>query len=195
MSSLPITRTQALEYLKQQNPETSNLNHYLESEAIMRRVALHLNQDQDYWAMLGLLHDIDWEATKHEPSKHISLAPKMLSDLGFDQEFIDIVITHVYGFEEIPEYLDKKRTKPIEHALAASETMTGIVYAYALMRDKNISTMEVKGLKKKFKDKKFAENCNREIIREIELTGIPLDEFFQIAIDAIKEIKDDIGLN
>ena len=78
--------------------------------------------------------------------------------------------------------------------MAASETITGIIYAYALMRGKKISDMEVKGLKKKFKDKKFAENCNRDIVREIEQTGLTLDEFFQIAIDSVKKIKDQIGL-
>jgi len=82
----------------------------------------------------------------------------------------------------------------VEHCLASAETMTGIIYAYALMRDKRISDMELKGLKKKFKDKAFAQNCNREIIREIEKTGLTLDEFFQISIDALKNIKSEIGL-
>ena len=78
--------------------------------------------------------------------------------------------------------------------MAASETLTGIIYAYALMRGKRISDMQVKGLKKKFKDKAFAQTCNRKIIREIEQTGLELSEFFQIAIDSVKGIKEEIGL-
>ena len=79
--------------------------------------------------------------------------------------------------------------------MAASETLTGLIHAYALMRGKNISEMEVKGLKKKFKDKTFAAGCDREIIKEIENLGISLDEFFELAIEGIKKIKDDVGLN
>jgi len=193
--NLPITREKAIELLKSipGNGEFEMI-HYLESEAIMRGVARRLNEDENYWGMLGLLHDVDWGLTKNEPEKHLTLAPEMLKKEGFDDEFIKTVLSHGYGFEELPELKDKQRSKKIEFALAASETMTGIVYAYALMRGKRISDMEVKGLKKKFKDKAFAAGCNREIIREIEKTGISLDEFFQIAIDSMKGIKSEIGL-
>ncbi len=195
MKELPITRSRAIEILKSiPGNGDFEIGHYLESEAIMRGVARRLGEDEDYWGMLGLLHDIDWGLTKNEVSKHLTLAPEMLKKEGFDDEFIQIVLSHGYGFEELPELKDKQRTKKIEFALAASETMTGIVYAYALMRGKKISDMEVKGLKKKFKDKAFAAGCNREIIREIEKTGIPLDEFFQIAIDSMKGIKGEIRL-
>ncbi len=193
--NLPITREKAIELLKSipGNGEFEMI-HYLESEAIMRGVARRLNEDENYWGMLGLLHDVDWGLTKSDVEKHLTLAPEMLKKEGFDDEFIENVLSHGYGFEELPELKDKQRSKKIEFALAASETMTGIVYAYALMRGKRISDMEVKGLKKKFKDKAFAAGCNREIIREIEKTGIPLDEFFQIAIDSMKGIKSEIGL-
>jgi len=193
--NLPITREKAIELLKSipGNGEFEMI-HYLESEAIMRGVARRLNEDENYWGMLGLLHDVDWGLTKSDVEKHLTLAPEMLKKEGFDDEFIKTVLSHGYGFEELPELKDKQRSKKIEFALAASETMTGIVYAYALMRGKRISDMEVKGLKKKFKDKAFAAGCNRNIIQEIEKTGISLDEFFQIAIDSMKSIKSEIGL-
>ncbi len=195
MKELPITRSRAIEILKSVPGNGDfEMGHYLESEAIMRGVARRLGEDENYWGMSGLLHDIDWGLTKNEVEKHLTLAPDMLKKEGFDDEFIETVLSHGCGFEELPELKDKQRTKKIEFALAASETMTGIVYAYALMRGKKISDMEVKGLKKKFKDKAFAAGCNREIIREIEKTGIPLDEFFQIAIDSMKSIKSEIGL-
>ena len=76
-----------------------------------------------------------------------------------------------------------------------AETLTGIIYAYAIMKSKRISGMEINGLKKKFKDKRFAANCNRELVKEIEKIGLNLDEFFDISINAIKSIKEEIGLS
>lgn len=192
---LPITKEKAVEILKSFNPENSELVHYLSSGCIMKQVAKHLNEDENYFELLGLLHDVDWTLTKNNPEEHISLAPKILRENGFDEEFISIIVSHVYGYDEIPKYKNELRTKPIEHILAASETLTGIIYAYALMRGKKISDMEVSGLKKKFKDKKFAENCKREIILEIEKGNIPIDEFFKIGIEGMKSIKEEIGLD
>ena len=161
----------------------------------MRKLAQHFGEDEEYWAMIGLLHDVDWSLTKNNWAEHTVKAEEILKEKGFDDKFIQIVQSHGYGYDEIPAFKDKKRTTKIEYALIASETLTGIIYAYALMRGGKISDMEVKGLKKKFKDKRFAANCNRDLVREIEKTGLELSEFFQIAIDAIKSIADQIGLN
>lgn len=194
MPQLPISRSDAISLLKKHPQEESNMNHYLESEAIMRGLANHFGEDEDYWGMLGLLHDVDWNLIKNDLSQHSVKAQEVLKDAGFDDEFIQIVQSHCYGFDAIPKFKDRQREKKVEHALAAAETLTGIIYAYALMRGKKISDMEVKGLKKKFKDKTFAANCNRDIIREIEKTGLNLNEFFGIAIESLKKIKEDIGL-
>ena len=193
--TLPISKEQALELLEKYNPKLNiqDWNHFLESEAIMRALAQKLNEDADYWAMLGLLHDIDWGITKDNSKEHLTKAPEILKQTGFNQEFTDTIISHGYGFD-CAGLINKQRTKPIEHALAASETLTGLIHAYALMRGKEISGMEVKGLKKKFKDKTFAANCNREIIKEIETINITLDEFFQLSIEAIKNIKNLVNL-
>lgn len=193
--NLPISREQALELLKSMPQEKSDMNHYLESETIMRVLAEKLGEDVEYWGMLGLLHDVDWALTRNNWPEHGTKAVEILKEKGFDDEFINIVQSHTYGYKEIPKFTDKKRTEKVEHALIAAETLTGIIYAYALMRGGKISDMEVKGLKKKFKDKRFAANCNREIIREIERVGLSLDEFFELAIEAIKKIKNEIGLN
>jgi putative nucleotidyltransferase with HDIG domain len=192
--TFPISREQAIELLESMHQSQSDLNHYLESEAIMKELANHFSEDENYWAMLGLLHDVDWALTKNNLSQHGSIAKKLLEEKGFDNQFIQIIQSHVYGYKENPEFKDKKRTEKIEHSLAASETLTGLIYAYALMRGRKISDMQVKGLKKKFKDKAFAANCDREIIREIEKAGLNLDEFFKISIEAIKNIKNQIGL-
>lgn len=189
---LPITREQALEFLKRFEQKESDMNHYLESEAIMRKLAEKLGEDVEYWGMLGLLHDVDWALTRENWEQHLTKAEEILKEKGFDEEFIRIVQSHGYGYQEIPRFKDMKREKKVEHCLAAAETVTGLIYAYALMRGK-ISDMEVKGLKKKFKDKTFAANCNREIIKEIE-PYIELGEFFQLSIEAMREIKEQIGL-
>ena len=194
MANLPIDREGAIELLKTMPQEEANWNHYLESEAIMKFLAEKLGEDVEYWSMLGLLHDVDWELTKNDWTGHCIKAVEILKEKGFDEEFIENLQSHGYGYDEIPSLKDKKRTTKIQHALIASETLTGLIYAYALMRGRKIRDMEVKGLKKKFKDKKFAENCKRELIREIEEAGLTLDEFFELSINAIKSIKDEIGL-
>ncbi len=195
MAELPITREQAMELLESMDQKESDMNHYLETEAIMKALAEKFEEDVEYWGMLGLLHDVDWASTRDDWTDHCIKAVDILKEKGFDEEFIELVQSHGYGYEEIPDLMDKKRTKKIEYALIAAETLTGLIYAYALMRGRKISNMEVKGLKKKFKDKTFAANCKRELIREIENTEIELSEFLGLSIDALKKIKDKLGLD
>ncbi|MEK6840964.1 MAG: HDIG domain-containing metalloprotein, partial [Nanoarchaeota archaeon] len=156
--------------------------------------AEHLGEDAEYWAMLGLLHDIDWGITKNNVSTHLTKAPEILRGAGFDEEFISMLVSHGYGFEELPHLAHKARTRKIEFALAASETITGLTHAYALMRGGRVSDMEAKGLLKKFKDKTFAAKVERKIILECEALGLTLEEFFTIAIEGIKNIKEKVGL-
>jgi len=189
----PISREEAINLLKSYEQKEADMNHYLESEAIMRALAEKFGEDVEYWGMLGLLHDVDWSLTCNNWEKHCIEAEKILREKGFDDEFISLVQSHAYGHDIIPALKDKKRVKKIEHCLATAETITGLIYAYALMRGKKISDMDVQGLKKKFKDKRFAANCNREIIKEIE-EFMSLDEFFLLSIDALKKIKGEIGL-
>jgi putative nucleotidyltransferase with HDIG domain len=195
MANLPINREQAMELLKKYNPKSENSDwvHFLESEAIMKELAKKLNENQEYYSMLGLLHDVDWGITKNNVSEHLTKAPEILKDAGFDEQFIDLIVSHGCGFE-CAGLLNQKRTKNAEFALAASETLTGLIHAYARMRSNKVSDMESSGLKKKFKDKAFAAGVNREIIKEIENLGITLEEFFEIGINGIKSIKEEVGL-
>lgn len=193
MSDLPLTREQAWELVKKYNSHEKDLIHYLESEAIMREIAKKLGENKEYWGMLGLIHDIDWGLTKDNIQSHLTKAPQILKDAGFDQEFINTVISHGYGFD-VAGLKDKKRTEKIQHALAASETLTGLIHTYALMRGRRISDMQVKGLKKKFKDKSFAGKVSRDVIIESENLGLALDEFFEVGIEGIKKIANDVGL-
>lgn len=194
MADLPITREEALELLRGMEQQDSDMNHYLETEAIMRALAQRFGEDADYWGMVGLLHDVDWALTRDDWKEHCLKAEAILREKGFDERFIRTIQSHGYGHEEIPAFRDKKRLERIEHALTAAETVTGIIHAYALMRGRRISDMEAKGLKKKLKDRGFAANCSRELVREIEETGLSLDDFLALSIDALRGIKQDIGL-
>lgn len=193
MSTLPITREQALELIHKYNKDQSDINHYLETEVIMGALAKKLGEDEKYWRMLGLMHDIDWGITKEKLEEHLTKAPEILREAGFGEEFINNVTSHGFGFD-CAGLKDNKRTEKIQHALACSETITGLIHAYALMK-KGMSGMEAKGLKKKFKDKRFAAAVRRDIIIECERLGLSLDEFFGISINAIKEIAGQVGLS
>lgn len=190
---LPISREDAWNLILKYNSDKSDLNHYLMSEAIMREVANKLDEDIEYFGMLGLLHDIDWGITKNNSVEHLTKAPEILKAANIDSSFISIIVSHGYGFN-CAGLLDKKRENKTEFFLAASETVSGLVYAYAIMRGRKISDMEVSGLKKKFKDKAFASGCNRDIIKECEKAGIVIDEFLGLAIEGLKKIKGEIGL-
>ncbi|PLX28515.1 lysine--tRNA ligase [Candidatus Parcubacteria bacterium] len=190
---LPISREEALAFVKEYTKKEANLNHYLESEAVMRGLAKHLGKDEEYWGMLGLLHDIDWEITEHDSTTHLTKAPELLKEKGFDEDFITIVLSHGYGFD-CAGMKDMKRSQELEHALACSETVTGLIYSTSLMRPNKIMDLEAKSVKKKMKDKKFAANVDRNVIKECEQLGLTLDEFLTIAIDSMREIAGDIGL-
>ena len=194
MTNLPITRNEAIQLLKSMDQQIPDMNHYLETEAIMEALAERFGEDTAYWGLIGLLHDVDWALTRDDRKEHCIKVVEILKSKGFDDKFIQIVQSHAYRYHAIPALSGKQRTEKIEHALVAAETLTGIIYAYALIRGRKISGMDATGLKKRFKENKFAEKCDRELVREIEKTGMTLDEFFGLSINAFKKIKEEIGL-
>lgn len=178
-------------YIKE---ETTKL-HLRESEVIMRALARHFGEDEEKWGIIGLLHDIDWDLTKEDIKNHTIKAKDILTEAGASQFLIDAVLSHTYGNQECGENQDKSRSTKLEYSLAAAETMTGLVIAAALVNpDKKLASVKVSSLKKKFKQKAFAANCNREIIKEIENTGLSLEEFFEISLKALQDISDELGL-
>ena len=189
--NLPINREEALNLIEQYSKNNSDIIHYLESEAIMGALARRLGENEEYWKMLGLLHDVDWGITKSDTKKHLTKAPDILKKAGFDDKFIQTVLSHGYGWD-CADLKDKKRTENVEYALACAETVTGLIHSYALMR-KSFEGMEVNGLKKKMKDKRFAAGINREVILECEKIGLSLDEFLDIAIKAVQSIAKEVG--
>jgi predicted hydrolase (HD superfamily) len=170
--------------------------HCRASEVIMRGLARIFSQDEEQWAILGLLHDIDFDTTKDNPANHCVLARSILGEAGVSGEAIDIICSHAWGTDcGGPESREKQRTRAIEHVLVAAETITGLIYAAALMTpDKRLADVNAKSLRKKFQSKVFARNCSRASMLEIEDTGLALIDFFGIAIRAMQGISDELGL-
>ena len=212
---LGINYEQAKKLLDKYVTDNITKLHLIETEAIMRTLAKHFKEDEDEsavaptnakaladkeamadkWGIIGLLHDIDWELTKDNPKEHCVKAVDILRQAGASDFLIESVISHGYAHESIPAYLDKQRKGKLQHSLAAAETLTGLIIAAALVQpDKKLVSVKLNSLKKKFKQKAFAANCDREIIRECEKAGINLDEFLNIGLKALQNISDKIGL-
>lgn len=169
--------------------------HLLESEAIMRALAEKLGENQEEWEIVGLLHDIDWDITKNNPKEHLVKAPEILKQAGASDELINAIVSHGYGQPACGAPQDKERQTKLEHALAAAETVTGLIVASALVQpDKKLASVTPQSLLKKFKNKSFAANCSRDIIMECEKIGLTLDEFLKISLKALQKISNEIGL-
>ncbi|MFA5021983.1 MAG: HD domain-containing protein [Patescibacteria group bacterium] len=188
-----MDRQQAYILLTEHMKNPANLNHSRESEVIMRALAKRLGENEEVWGNLGLLHDIDWE---YGESVHCRQCREILSRAGFDNDFIETVVSHGYGFAALgPDLASQQRTTKLQHLLAAAETITGLIYACALVRpDKKLESVEVSSIKKKMKDKSFAANVNRDIIRECEQADIILDDFIALSLQAMKEIAPELGV-
>lgn len=184
-----ITRDQALSLVKKHIHSPNLIKHSLASEAILRALARRLQADEDQWGLAGLLHDLDVEQTADDLARHTHETVRILSDLGVDADIIEAIRLH--NEEAHPD----QRCKPFHHALAAGETMTGLVIATALVYpDKKLASVKQKSVRKRIKEKAFAAGANREIIAECELIGIPLDEFSELSLLALQGIADELGL-
>ena len=165
------------------------LYHARSSEAVLRALARHLDRDEEQWGMAGLLHDIDVEMTNADPAVHGLKAGELLKDSGMTEEGLDAIRMH----NEMATGQD--RTTEFQHALAAGETITGLIYATALVYpDRKIASVKPKSIVKRMKQKAFAASVSRENIMECEKIGIPLQEFVEISLNAMKEIAGEIGL-
>ena len=137
----------------------------------------------------GLLHDLDMEVTGGDLHVHALKAAELLEGLDLDLEMLDAIRMHNEGAT------GEERTTLFQHALAAGETITGLIYATALVYpDKKIASIKYKSVRKRMKEKAFAASVNRDIILECESFGIPLDEFIQLSVDAMREVANEIGL-
>jgi putative nucleotidyltransferase with HDIG domain len=184
-----MTRNEALNHLKKYVSNEKMLYHSLSSEAVLKALARRLGRDEEKWGLAGLLHDIDVEVTRADPAVHSLKAAELLSEFNLDEEILDAIRMH----NEMAT--GQSRTTEFQHALAAGETITGLIYATALVYpDRKIASVKPKSILKRMNEKAFAASVSRENILECEQIGLPLPEFVEISLNAMKEIAGEIGL-
>ncbi len=190
-----ITRDDAFKLLKQYNKESFHIQHALTVEEVMKWFANKLNygDEAEYWGIVGLLHDIDFELY---PEEHCIKAPELLKDAGVDDDIIHAVCSHGYGITVgCGETIDVEPTREMEKVLFAVDELTGLIGAAALMRpSKSTKDMELKSLKKKYKSKGFAAGCSREVIeRGADQLGWELNQLLDMTLQALAECEDTIN--
>ena len=186
-----ITRDEAFTLLKKYNKDPFHIQHALTVEAVMKWYANELGygEDAEYWGIVGLLHDIDFELY---PEEHCLKAPEMLREAGVGEDVIHSVVSHGYGITVgCGATIDVAPEHEMEKVLFAADELTGLIGAAARMRpSKSVMDMEVSSLKKKFKDKKFAAGCSRDVIRTgAEKLGWTLEELMEKTIQAMRSCE------
>ena len=176
-----MKREEAFEILKKYNKDEFHIRHALTVEGVMRYFAKELNEDVEYWGNVGLLHDVDFELY---PEEHCKKCIELLKDNNVDESIIHSICSHGYGL-----CTDIKPEHIMEKILFATDELTGLIWAAAKMRpSKSVMDMELSSLKKKFKDKKFAAGCSRDvIIKGAEQLGWDLDTLLEKTILAMRE--------
>ena len=188
-SNSGITRDEALKYLKAHLKNEKLISHCLATEAIMRALAQKFNEDQEVWGLAGLLHDLDYEITGEDPSRHGQETARLLEAKGVLPAIADVIKKHN------AEGLGIERSTVFEHALTCAETITGMIVATALVYpDKKISSVKTKSVTKRMKTPHFARAVSRDRILECEKIGIPLNEFVMLSLGAMSQIAEEIGL-
>ena len=181
-----MTREEAFELLKQYNEEPFHLQHGETVEGVMRWFARELGygEEEEFWGQVGLLHDLDYERW---PEEHCIRSQELMRELGLDERLIHATASHGYGHR-----VEVKPEHEMEKVLYACDELTGLIGAAALMRpSKSVQDMELKSLKKKFKDKKFAAGCSREIIAQgAEQLGWELDTLLERTLKAMQSFCD-----
>ena len=180
-----MNREIAVETLKKYNKVDFHIRHAYTVEGVMRWYANELGygDEADFWATVGLLHDVDFE---NWPEEHCKKAPELLSEAGFDEKFIHAVCSHAFGMTS-----DVEPEHQIEKVLFAADELTGLIWAAAKMRpSKSCMDMDVSSLKKKFKDKKFAAGCSRDVIKlGAERLGWDLSELLEKTLEGMKSCE------
>ena len=184
-----ITREQAYDLLKEYNKDPFHLQHALTVEAVMKCYAKELGYGEkaQYWGIVGLLHDIDFE---QYPDQHCIKAPELLREGGVSEDIIHAVVSHGYGIT-----VDVAPEHEMEKVLFAADELTGLIWAVALLRpSKSTKDMELKSLKKKYKSKGFAAGCSRDVIERGALQlGWDLDKLLTMTLEAMKATEDEIN--
>ena len=183
-----LTLDNAGTILKKHVTEGHLFSHALAVSAAMGAMAARFGGNAEYWRAIGYLHDVDFEKFPQEHCKHVR---ELLAGEPVDEEDIENIISHGYGLctSEV------EPATPIQKSLFAVDELTGIVMAAALMRPTGISDLEVKSLKKKFKDKRFAAKCDRDVIQHgCDMLGLPLEEVMEATIAGMQSAADELGI-
>lgn len=185
------TREDALELLRKYNKDESHIKHALAVEAAMAYFAEKMDGDVEKWSMAGLLHDIDWETTQETPERHTHEGAKWLEEAGYSAELCRAVLAHGWSICS-----DVKPESDMEKVLFTVDELTGLIITAALVRpSRSLADLEVKSVKKKWKDKAFARGVNREIIVQgTEMISLPLDTVIEWVILALRPIERELGL-
>ena len=178
-----VTREQALELLQKYNKEPFHILHGLTLEGVMAWFAKENGEDAEFWGLCGLLHDVDFEMY---PEEHCVKAPELLAEINASEEMVHAICSHAYG-----SCSDVEPVHEMEKVMFAVDELTGLIGAAARMRpSKSVMDMELSSLKKKFKDKKFAAGCSRDVIQEgAEKLGWTLDETLEKTILAMRSCE------
>ena len=186
---LNVTREQALELLKKYNKEDFHLQHAYTVEGVMRWFAedLGYGEEADFWATAGLLHDVDYE---NWPEEHCKKAPELLAEINASDDLVHAICSHGFGICS-----DVEPSCEMEKVLFASDELTGLIWAAAKMRpSKSCMDMELSSLKKKYKDKRFAAGCSREIIASgAEKLGWPLEQLLEKTLFAMRSCEESVA--
>ena len=190
-----ITRDEAFALLKKYNKDPFHIQHALTVEAVMKWYANELGygEDAEYWGIVGLLHDIDFELY---PEEHCLKAPEMLREAGVGEDVIHSVVSHGYGITVgCGATIDVAPEQEMEKVLFAADELTGLIWAAALMRpSKSTKDMELKSLKKKYKSKGFAAGCSREVSeRGAQQLGWGLEKLLTMTLQAMAVSEDTIN--
>ncbi|MBI5239599.1 MAG: HDIG domain-containing protein [Elusimicrobia bacterium] len=184
-----ITRAEAWTLLQEHVKNPNLLKHCLASEAVMRAAARRLGADEEVWSLAGLLHDLDVELTNGDLKVHGLKTVEMLTARGVAPEIVEAIKMHNEGAHGL------KRSTVFHKALAACETITGLVTATTLVYpDKKLASVKPSSVVKRMKEKLFAASVDRETIRECEQIGIPLPEFAELAVGAMRAVAGELGL-
>jgi len=184
---MELTREQALALLQKYNKEPFHIQHALTVEGVMRWYAQENGEDPDFWGLCGLLHDVDFEVY---PDQHCQKAPELLAEVNASAEMVHAICSHGYGLCS-----DVEPVHLMEKIMFAVDELTGLIGAAARMRpSKSVMDMELSSLKKKFKDKKFAAGCSRDVIKTgAERLGWTLDEILDKTILAMRSCENSIA--
>ncbi len=188
MSMRIPTREEALELLHQYNESESLRKHAYAVEGVMRFIARKRGEDEEKWGIIGLIHDLDYERF---PEEHCSKTREILKEKGWPEEYIQAAVSHGWGICS-----DIEPKSDLEKFLYAIDELTGLVVTTALVRpSKSVMDVQVKSVKNKWKDKRFAGGVDRSIIEKgAEMLGINLDELIEDTIKGMQEVAESIGL-